>query len=419
MALPALRHADFRNYIVGTLISNTGTSTQSAAIMWHIYHLTGSPLAVGLLGVIRVGPLVFFTLYGGVLADQADRRKIMLITQSAMAIVALLAFLITVTGNATVVFLYLVVALKTVARAFDGPARQSMFVTLVPARDFPNAASIHGISWRVSDILGPLIFGLVLMLNGGFINRGLSICYALNFLSFFAVIFAVWVLPACLPSSTSEKARSISEVFGKIVEGWTFVARTPVVCSAMWIDFWATFFSGADALIPAVAQTILKVGPFGFGLLMSASGIGALIAATALSLLPTIHRQGRTVVMMIGLYGFFTILFGLSNNLWIAAVCLACVGASDMISTVLRQTIRQLATPDELRGRMNATSSLFHISGPQLGDFEAGFVAQMWSVRASILLGGGLCMFVAAHWSRARQLVGYVHSENQAETVIS
>src|SRR5581483_5200854 len=141
MRLPAFRHAGFRNYVFGSFVSNTGTSVQTWAIMWHIYHLTGSSYFVGMVGLVRVVPLLFFTLYGGVLADQTDRRKMMLISQSAMAFVALAAAIVTVSGYAGVGFLYLVVAAHSVARAFDGPARQSMFVTLVPARDFPNAAS--------------------------------------------------------------------------------------------------------------------------------------------------------------------------------------------------------------------------------------------------------------------------------------
>ncbi len=391
---------------------------QTWAIMWHIYHLTGSSYFVGMVGLVRVVPLLFFTLYGGVLADQTDRRKMMLISQSAMAFVALAAAIVTVSGYAGVGFLYLVVAAHSVARAFDGPARQSMFVTLVPARDFPNAASINGIAWQLSDVLGPLIAGVIIAVLGAHVVLGLSVCYALNCVSFFAVLVAVWFLPPCHPANAQDRAKSFSQVVDRIRDGLRFVANSPVVRSAMWIDFWATLFSGATALIPAMAKNILHSGALGYGVLASAGGLGALIAALTLSLRPTVQRQGMTVVIMIALYGLFTILFGLAGNLWIAAVCLAAVGASDMISTVLRQTIRQLSTPDEMRGRMNATSSLFHISGPQLGDFEAGAVARLWGERVSIVLGGVLCLFVAAHWTRSRALVGYVHSEADAETVI-
>jgi len=189
------------------------------------------------------------------------------------------------------------------------------------------------------------------------------------------------------------------------------VNTTPLVRRAIWIDFWATWFSGAEALFPAFAAKILKLGPEGYGILAGSTGVGALIAAGFLTMRPTVRRQGPLVVWMIASYGLFTVGFGLSQTLWMAAICLALVGASDMISTVMRQTIRQLATPDSLRGRMNATSSLFHISGPQLGDFEAGAVASVGGERFSIVLGGGLCMLVALHWSRAKALVGYEHKD--------
>lgn len=406
--LPALRSPGFRNYLVGSFISQTGNTVQAWAIAWHVYHLTGSSLMVGLLGLVRVGPLLVFTLFGGVLADHANRRKIMITTQCAMALVALALVWTTAAGQITVGTLYLLVGLNAVARAFDGPARQSMVVGLVPIEHFPNAASLNGMTWRMSDVVGPIVAGLLIASPGLAGFDGLSLCYGLNMVSFLAVLAAVWRLDP-RQSLNPDRPRNIKEVVARIGEGLRFVNRTPVVRSAMWIDFWATLFSGAEALLPAFAGSILRLGPEGYGILASSTGVGALLAATGMAWFPTPRRQGRVVVTMIGLYGLATISFGLSQTLVTAALSLAAVGAADMISTVLRQTIRQLATPDELRGRMSATSSLFHISGPQLGDFEAGAVADLWGERASIVIGGGLCLLVAAHWSRARALVEYEH----------
>jgi len=416
MALPpALRHSGFRGYLAGSFVSNAGNSLQAAALSLHVYQLTGSSLMVGLMGLVRVVPLVALTLFGGVLADHADRRKVMLLTQSGMALVALLAFALTYTGSVTVGGLYLVVALNAIARAFDGPARQAMFFRLVPRKDFANAASLNAVTWQACDVVGPVLAGF--LIAGGGLGRlgGYSLCYGLNFASFAAVMMAVWWLPPCLPESTSEAPKSFGEVFQRIGDGLQFVNRTPVVRQAMWVDFWATLWSGANALIPAMSTSILGLDARGYGLLRASSAIGAGVAALALSALPTIRRQGRVVVIMIGFYGLFTIAFGFSNSLWTASLSLALVGASDMISTVMRQTIRQLTTPDELRGRMNATSSLFHISGPQLGDAEAGAAAALWGERVSIVLGGGLCLFVAAHWSQAKALVQYRHGDHEAQ----
>ena len=409
MRLPALRHANFRNYLAGTFVSNVGNNVQAWAIAWHIYHLTGSSFMVGMLGLVRIGPLLTLTLIGGVVADHADRRKVMLLTQSAMSVVALGLASSAYSEIQSVSVLYLFVGIHAVARAFDGPARQSLFASLVPPQDFPNAASLNGMAWRLSDVAGPVIAGFLIAWKGFGGISGLSFCYVLNFFSFAGVVFAILRLPASRPENAGDRPRNVGEVIEQIKVGLRFVNRTPVVRSAMWIDFWATLLSGAEALLPAFATAILKLGPQGYGILAASTGVGALIAASGLAWLPTVHKQGRLVVMMIGTYGLFTILFGLAPNLWMASLSLACIGASDMISTVLRQTIRQLATPDELRGRMNATSSLFHISGPQLGDFEAGAVASVWGERASIVIGGALCLLVAAHWSKAKALVDYVH----------
>lgn len=409
MRLPALQHPNFRNYLAGTFVSNIGGNMQAIAIVWQVYEITESSLMVGLLGLVRVVPLLCLTLFAGVLADQTDRRRLMLITQTAMAFVSLAAFGITISGGVSVAVLYGIVALQTVARAFDGPARQSMFATLVPARDFPNAASLNGMSWRLSDVIGPVLGGALLQNVEGATLSGPALCYLINFFTFTAVIVAVWRLPSNRPDAGGDHARTLGEVFLRIGEGFQFVRRTPAVRGAMWIDFWATLFSGADALFPAMATSVLNLGPQALGLLQGSLGAGALLGAGYIAWRPTIHRQGLVVVAMIASYGFFTILFGFSNSLWFAMLCLAGVGASDMISTVLRQTIRQLATPDAMRGRMNATCSLFHISGPQLGDLEAGAVASVAGERFSIVLGGSLCLGVALVFSRGKGLVDYVH----------
>jgi MFS family permease len=205
--------------------------------------------------------------------------------------------------------------------------------------------------------------------------------------------------------------RSLSDLRRYVSDGYRFVHRTPVVRNAMWVDFWATFFSSADALIPAFAKDILKVGPRGFGLLASASAIGGFVAALYMSSRRTVVNQGRWVIASIAAYGICTVAFALSPNLFIATVFLAGTGAADMISTVLRQTIRALATPDRMRGRMTAFSQIFNISGPQLGDFEAGVLAKPFGERWSVTLGGLACLGVAALWSRSPLRV-YEHEDD-------
>lgn len=407
--MPALVHRGFREFITGSFVSNVGNTVQALAIAWHVYDLTKSSFMVGLLGLVRVIPMLVFTLFGGVVADQCDRRRVLLVTQCAMALVALAAFALSAGQHMTVGWLYVIVAANAVARAFDLPARQAMVAGLVPRDDYPNAASVNGMAWRLSDVLGPIIAGLLIARASLGSWSGLTLCYGLNFLSFLTVLLALLRLPPRPAEEQPDRARNFADVVSRIKDGLHFVRKTPVLRSAMLIDFWATLLSGADALLPAFAAHILKLGPDGYGILAAASGVGALSAAGTMAFLPTFQNQGRWVIRMIGMYGLATIAFGLSNSLVTAALSLAAIGAADMISTVLRQTIRQLATPDAMRGRMSATSSLFHISGPQLGDFEAGAVASAAGERVSIVLGGGLCLIVAGFYSRVKALADYKH----------
>lgn len=406
---PALASQDYRRYLAGNFLSNIGSQIQSTAITYHVFQLThNSSYMVGLLGLFRVAPLLTFTLFGGVLADQADRRKVMLATQTTMALVSLILAVTVWTGLVTPALIYTLVVVAFTAVAFDGPARQSLVVSLVPKDHFPNAVTISATMWRFSDVLGPVLAGALI----GWRGAGFGACYILNAVSFLAVIYAVWRMPPKPPEDvTVERPKHLRDVLSQIKDGWRFVNRMPVIRHAMWIDFWATFFSTADALLPAMSK-ILKLGPLGYGFLCASAAIGAAIAASVLAFRPTVHKQGAWVVGMVGIYGAATCLFAISGNLVLASVFLAITGAADMVSTVMRQTLRQLATPDSMRGRMTAISSLFFISGPRLGDYEAGVASQAFGDRGSIAIGGSACILVSILWSRAKALIDYKHGES-------
>lgn len=410
MRLPALAHRDFRNYQIGNFVSNVGNRMQGFALILHVYERTHSNAFVGGLGLVRVVPLLLFALFGGVIADHYDRRKVLLLTQFGMLAVAVALAAVRVLHCDEVWMLYLLVAAGAVANAFNGPVRQAMIANLVPAKDFPNAASINGIAWRLSDILGPMFAGL-LVASSRF--DGLAWAYILNAVSFVAVLYVVWLLPA-RPPTKAEKARSMRDVVEAIQGGIAFFKKAHVVRNTMVVDFWATFFAGAEALLPAFAHDVLGLdgtaAKAAAGLLASAGGVGALLASLATALLPTIGRQGLWVLRMVAFFGLSTIGFGLSSSISLAFLCLACVGAADMVSTVLRQTIRQLSTPDEMRGRLGSIGMLFQISGPQLGDAEAGYAAEglrllgmaaAQAVRTSIVVGGVGSLLVALWWARS------------------
>jgi MFS family permease len=405
--LPALGHRHFRNFVIGSFVSNVGGTIQFWAVAWHVYYLTESSFMVGLVAGIRVVPLLIFSMVGGAIADTHDRRNILLLTQSVMALVSLVIAAATFSGMATVGVLIALVTVNVIPAAFNGPARQSLIVTLVPREHFPNAASVNGMQWRLSDILGPAIAGIMIGLSIG-PEKGLSLCYALNAVSFLAAIYVTWLLPKT-PLPPERDRMTMPRMLRMIREGVQFVFRKPILRDTMTLDFFATLLSGAEALLPAFA-VMLGLGPEGYGLLASSAGIGALTAAGIIAWLPPIRYQGRLVLAMILCYGLFTIGFGLSPNAPMAMVFLALTGAADMASTVMRQTIRQLNTPDEVRGRMNATSMVFNITGPRLGDLESGFVAKLIGERLAVVSGGIGCIVIWAIYSwRAKELKSYEH----------
>lgn len=405
--LPALGHRDFRNFILGSFVSNVGGSVQMWAVAWHVYYLTQNPFMSGLVAGIRVVPLLMFSMAGGVFADRYNRRTILLITQGFLAAFAVAISLFTLFGWASAWTLIALVTLSVIPMAFNNPTRQAMMATLVPRADFPNAASVNGIQWRMSEVLGPVIAGLLIGLPIGPI-KGLTICYAFNALTFVALIYAVWLMPN-KPQAEKLDRLTVPMMIELVREGLVFVWKKPILRQSMTLDFWATFLSAADALLPAFAD-ILKLGPEGYGLLASSAGIGALFASVILALIPPIRHQGRWVLAMVGCYGLVTVGFGISTNLVTAMFFLAATGAADMISTVLRQTIRQLATPDEVRGRMSATSMIFNMAGPRLGDLESGALAVLLGPRLSVVIGGLGCMVVAVVYSlTGKALLGYEH----------
>lgn len=365
---------------------------------------------VGYVALARVIPLTALSLFGGILADHKDRRNVMLTTQTMLAIVSLLLCLATFLDFISVGLIYTLVAIQASARAFDGPARQSLLVSLVPNQALPNAIQLNGICWRISDVTGPLITGFLI----ASFKDGIALTYAFNLVTFFAIGYALITIKSktTMEGQENKKITSIASVFESLGDGLTFVRKNKVVRSAMLIDFWATFFSSADALLPAFATTIFEMGPEGYGALAASQAIGALTGAIAIAILPTVKRQGAWVIGAVFAYGACTLAFGLAPTPFVAFIALAGAGAADMISTVLRQTIRLLATPDHMRGRMSSVSMLFQVTGPQLGDLEAGVVAKFTGERLSVVIGGIACVGVAAIWSRGKSLKEYEFSTN-------
>ena len=385
----ALQHRNFRLLWSGQIVSMSGSMMQRAAILWHVSLLAPvdqKGLALGLVGLAYVVPIVVFSLISGVVADALDRRRVMLTTQISMAIVAALLAAITLGGLAVAWPIYALAALSAAAGSFDGPARQSLFPNLVPREHLPNAISLNTIMFQAASVIGPALAGLIIAIGG------VGWAYALNALSFLAVIAAL-LLMRDVPRHAGGGRRKIS--LRAALDGLRFVFEAPLIRSTMLLDFFATFFSSATALLPIFAQDILRVGAEGYGWLYAAPAIGAMLTSVALvRWVDRIDRRGPTLLWAVFGYGLATIVFGFSETFWLTFACLALTGATDTVSMVLRNIIRQLTTPDDLRGRMTGVNMVFFMGGPQLGELEAGLVAQAFGAPFAVVSGGLGCLIV-------------------------
>jgi MFS family permease len=396
----ALRHRDFRLLWIGQLISVTGSQMQLVAINWHVYLLTKSPLALGGVGLVRVLPIIFCSLVGGVVADAVDRKRLMLISQSLMLIGAAILAAMTASGLSSIWPIYLLTAISSAALAFDSPARQALLPTLVPVEDFPNAVSLGIVVFNSAMIVGPAVAGQLLSFSGP------ALIYALNAASFIAVIIALLLMSAGGRAEADAPPTQVN--LGALREGLRFVWRTPIIVQTMTLDFIATFFASATALLPIFAAEILKVGPRGLGLLAAAPGVGSIVSGLAMARIGVMRKQGRAVLVSVAIYGLATVGFSLSRWFLLSLLMLGITGSADTVSTVLRQTIRQLVTPNYLRGRMTSVNMIFFMGGPQLGEFEAGALAAIIGATLSVLVGGiGCLLAVAAAGFWAKNLLQY------------
>ena len=395
----AIQHRNFRLIWVGLLLSHTGSTMQNAGLLWHVSLLVPPDekgLALGIVGLVRFLPIVVFSLVSGVVADAVNRRRLMICTQTAAATVAVLLAALSFRGLTAVWPVYAIAALGAAVSTFDLPARQSLVPTLVPREHLPNAITLNMIMFQVASVAGPAIGGLLISVSG------VAWVYVANAVSFGFVIVAL-LLMRDVPADRAQPGPSISRggrddlSLHAAIEGLRFVFRAPLIRSTMLLDFFATFFSSATALLPMFAQDILHVGPSGYGWLFAAPAAGAVVTSLALvPLVERIERRGEALLWSVAGYGLATVLFGLSQSFWLSFVCLAATGVTDTISAVFRSIIRQLETPDRLRGRMIGINMVFFVGGPQLGEFEAGAVASGFGAAFAVVTGGVGCLIATA-----------------------
>ncbi len=385
------------------MVSIAGSQMQLWALFWHIRTLTDSPIAISLIGLVRFLPILVFSLIGGVVADLYNRRTILFITQTIQMLVAAVLWVLTAAGVIQLWHIYALTAVQATAMAFDMPARQALTPNLVPRVDLPSAFSMNSIAQDLGAIVGPALSGVVIA------SLGQQYTYFFNAISFLAVIAAL-ALMGPVAQMVNEEARRRGINLQAIREGFHFIASRPIILSSMILDFFATFFSSANTLLPFVARDVLHVDVIAYGWLSAAQSIGSVTTALIISQRINLRRQGALLLGAVGAFGLATILFGLSQAFALTMLALILVGAADTVSTILRNTIRQLQTPDGMRGRMTSINQIFFSGGPQLGEIEAGLVAEALGVPFAIFSGGVGCLlaagYIAVRWPQLRRYNG-------------
>jgi MFS family permease len=392
--LSSLRFRNFRLLWIGLGVSFTGTFVQQTAILWHVSLLVPpgqKGLALGLVGLARAVPVIVFSLIAGLAADVVDRWTLMLATQIGGTVVAALLAALAFAHVQVVWPLYVLAAVGAAISAFDPPSRQSMVAMLVPRCELSNAISLSTAMMQTASVAGPAAAGLLIA------QSNVAWAYVVDGVSFSAVIVAL-LLMRDVPATDRSTVHARDQFsIAAMREGLSFVFREPVVRSTMLIDFFATFFASATALLPIFAQDILHVGAAGYGLLSAAPAVGAVLGTvTMMVIAPRIARQGILLVWAVAAYGLATIAFGVATAFWIAFAVFALTGAADAVSTVIRNVMRQLETPDAMRGRMVGVNMVFFMGGPQLGELEAGLMAQWIGARLSVVTGGVGCLIATA-----------------------
>ncbi len=371
----AFRVPYYRAYIIGWFIAMLGTRIQSVAIGWEMYQRTGEALSLGYVGLAQALPTMLLAIPSGYLADRFNRPKLVMISLGAMTVTSLgLAVLSYTQGSVNA--MYLLLFLDAAAVMIGRPARVALVPQLVPAEVFPNAVTWNTSLMQIAAVLGPAIGGFVLVVN-------LPFAYVITAVSSLLFIFLLSRL-----NFKSDTKPTGAANFQTLAAGVKFVWKTRIVLAMISLDLFAVLLGGAVYLLPIYAEDILNVGATGFGWLRAAPAVGAFCMAAAMIYLPPMQRAGRNLLLTVAAFGVATIIFGISKNFWLSFAMLFLTGAFDNVSMIIRQTLQQLLTPDNMRGRVSAVSSVFVGASNELGGFESGAVAQAFGPVVSVVSGG-------------------------------
>lgn len=365
------------------------TEMQAVAVGWQVYEITRRPLDLGLVGLAQFLPSILLFLVSGHAADRFNRRRLLIVCYCGFAVCFSLLLLITFQRVPNVVPIYAVLVVLGVVRSFNGPASRVMLPQIVPEKDFANA-----VAWASSIFQGATILGPVL---GGLIYAAFHGPRAVYAGSFVLAIVATFLVSRVRTNEAGRERPSadLSTVFA----GFRYIWREKLILGAISLDLFAVLLGGAVALLPVYAKEILETGPWGLGILRSAPGVGAALMAIAIAHKPLKKHAGATMLWCVAGFGLFTVLFGVSRSFALSIIALFLVGATDMVSVIVRATLIQIATPDEMRGRVNAVDMIFIGASNELGQFESGITAQWFGTVPAVILGGVGAILVTAAWA--------------------
>jgi MFS family permease len=371
----ALRYRDCRLFMVGWVVAIVGSQIQSVAIGWELFRRTHSSMALGWVGLVQGAPVILLSIPAGQLADKLDRRKILIFTQSCAALCSIGLALLSI-KQGSISFMYGVLGLGAVFQAFGWPARSALLTQTVPTELLANATTWSSSGFQVASVVGPALGGFILL-------KSVAAAYLLDASCQATYAFVLWllVLRPTLRSSEPANWRTVSA-------GVRFVRENPLILAIITLDLFAVLLGGATYLLPAFADQILHVGAAGFGWLRAAPAFGAFGMAMFIAHRPPMQRAGRALLLAVGGFGLATIVFGFSKNFWLSLAMLGLTGAFDNVSVVVRHTLVQVLTPDEMRGRVSAVNNIFIGASNELGGFESGATARFFGPIASVIGGG-------------------------------
>jgi MFS family permease len=385
----AFTYPDFKRFQIARFCTVVASEMQSVAVGWQVYEITKRPLDLGYVGLAQFLPGILLFLISGHAADRFERRRTVAICYGGYAICSALLLAIALRGTHSITPIYGVLLLVGVCRSFSGPSAQALLPQLVPEEHFPNALTWSASIFQTATILGPALGGLIYAFA-----RGPAAVYATSLI---ASSLAMLTVSSITPRASARHREPL--ILSTVFAGFRYVWRKRLILGLISLDLFAVLLGGAVALLPVYAREILQTGPWGLGILRSAPGVGAALTAILLAHRPLRRRAGATMLWCVAGFGVSTILFGISRSLLLSLVSLLLVGATDMVSIVVRGTLVQLTTPDEMRGRVSAINSLFIGASNEFGQFESGVTAHWFGTVPAVVLGGLGTLAVVALWA--------------------